>query len=188
MDVTPPPGVDVPDDRDLDDGGLDLTPRTDRPTGPNRGRRRWGSIATLVVLALAGGLIIRQALGSATLFYKNADEAVAQKAQLGQKRFRLQGIVNSTPHEMAAAGAVEFSVAYNGVAVDVLHTGSEPALFKPGLPVVVEGHWDASGSRFDSDRMLVKHTDNYKKANDPSYAKKHPDRVQTTPKAAGAAG
>ncbi|MCU1454029.1 MAG: CcmE/CycJ protein [Acidimicrobiales bacterium] len=140
----------------------------------------------LVVLLVAGGLILSKGLSSATLFYKNADEAVAQKAQLGQKRFRLQGIVNSTPRE--GTGSVEFTVAYNGVAVDVLHTGSEPALFKPGLPVVVEGHWDATAPRFDSDRLLVKHTENYKKVNDPNYGKKHPDRVPPTQKAAGAAG
>ena len=31
-------------------------------------------------------------------------------------------------------------------------------LFKPGLPVVLEGHWDAEQAVFDSDRILVKHT------------------------------
>jgi cytochrome c-type biogenesis protein CcmE len=186
VDVTPNQAADVPDDRDLEDGGLDLTPRTDRPAAPHRGRRRWGSIAVLVVLLAVGGVILRQGLSNATLFFKNADEAVAQKSSLGQKRFRLQGIVNSTPRDQT--GAVEFTVAYNGVAVDVVHTGSEPALFKPGLPVVAEGHWDATGQRFLSDRLLVKHTENYKKVNDPSYGKKHPDRVPTTQKAAGATG
>ena len=68
--------------------------------------------------------------------------------------------------------AVEFLVAYNGVSVEVRHTGSEPALFKPGLPVVVEGHWDATINRFDSDRLLVKHT--------ADYVAQHPDRVQTS--------
>ncbi|MCU1351866.1 MAG: cytochrome c-type biosis protein CcmE [Acidimicrobiales bacterium] len=178
------PVLDGPDDRDLEDGGLDLTPRTDRPTAAG-GRRRWGSIAMLVLLVLAGGFIAKQALGSATLFYKNADEAVAQKAALGQKRFRLQGVVNSTPRELT--NAVEFTVAYNGVPVNVRHTGSEPALFKPGLPVVAEGHWNAAGNQFESDRLLVKHTANYKKANDPTYGKKHPDRVQSNQKDAGGA-
>ena len=47
----------------------------------------------------------------------------------------------------------------------VRHTGSEPPLFKPGIPVVCEGHWDAGKPVFDSDRILVKHTESYKKAN-----------------------
>ena len=70
-----------------------------------------------------------------------------------------------------------FTVAYNGVSVDVVHTGSEPALFKAGLPVVVEGNWTGDGSHFASTRLLVKHTENYKKNDDGKYEEEHPDRV-----------
>lgn len=154
---------DAPDDRDLDDGGLDLTPRATGPRGPVRTRRRWGSIAVLVLLAVAGGFIVRQALGTATLFFYNADEAVAKRHELGSKRFRIQGTVVGPTRP--TADAVVFTIAFNGKQVDVRHTGSEPPLFKPGLPVVCEGRWDAARPVFDSDRILVKHTESYKKAN-----------------------
>ena len=49
---------------------------------------------------------------------------------------------------------VSFDVAYNGVEVDVAHTGTPPDMFQPGIPVVVEGHWRDGAQVFDSDRML----------------------------------
>ena len=51
MDVT-----DAPDDRDLDEGGLDLTPRTDRPVRRARKGNRWVAVGVLVVLGVRGRL------------------------------------------------------------------------------------------------------------------------------------
>jgi cytochrome c-type biogenesis protein CcmE len=164
--VTP----DLPDDRDLDEGGLDLTPRDDAPVRAARTkRRRWAPIAVLVVLGLVIGVIGLQARG-ASLYFKNADEAVAEKASLGTKRFRLQGTVVGKPVEKDTS--TEFTVQYRGVSVDVVHTGSEPAMFKAGIPVVAEGHWNEAGTEFESDRLLVKHDADYK-----DYDEKHPGRV-----------
>ena len=75
-----------------------------------------------------------------------------------------------------------FRVAYNGVSVRVVHTGSEPALFKAGLPVVVEGHWNTAGSAFDSNRLLVKHTADYQKKDTGNYEKQHPERSKEAKK------
>lgn len=166
----------APDDRDLEDGGLDLTPRT---TDPRRqrsaGARRWAALAVLVVLGGAVLFIVVQARG-ATLYFKNADEAVAQRSSLGQSRFRLQGVVVGKGIDDGAAKV--FTVAYGGVSVKVRHTGTEPALFKAGIPVVCEGRWNAAGTQFESDRLLVKHTADYKKADDGTYQEEHPDRVK----------
>lgn len=175
-----------PDDRDLDDGGLDLTPR-DAPVAPSRGSaRRWGAIAVLVLLVGAIVFVVIQAR-DASLFYKNADEAVAEKAELGSTRFRLQGTVVGEPDIREGDAPSRFTVAYNGVSVDVVHTGSEPALFKAGLPVVVEGNWTGDGSHFASTRLLVKHTENYKKNDDGKYEEEHPDRVDEDDPDQGAA-
>lgn len=171
------PDLDLPDDRDLDEGGLDLTPKTSAaPARRSPVRRRWGAIAVLVGLAGVLVFIVVQARG-ASLYYHNADEAVAQKAELGQDRFRLQGVVVGEPVDDGTAKV--FDVAYRGVSVTVRHTGKEPALFKPGLPVVAEGRWNAAGTEFDSDRLLVKHTEDYKKADtdETDYESEHPDRV-----------
>ena len=166
MVVTP----DLPDDRDLDEGGLDLTPRADGPTRAARtSRRKWAPIVVLCLLGLVIGAIAFQARG-ASLYFKNADEAVAEKESLGTKRFRLQGTVLGKPVEEGAATV--FKVQYGGVNVKVRHTGSEPAMFKAGIPVVAEGSWNAAGTEFDSDRLLVKHDADYE-----DYDKKNPERL-----------
>jgi cytochrome c-type biogenesis protein CcmE len=161
------PGVDVPDDRDLDDGGLDLSPRTTGGARPVRRHRKRGAIVLLAVLLIAAGFLIRQALATATQFYYNADEAVQKRDDLGTKRFRVQGTVIDDPRP--TADAIVFTIAFNGKRMVVRHTGSEPPLFKKGIPVVCEGHWETGKPLFDSERILVKHTESYKKAN--------PDRV-----------
>jgi cytochrome c-type biogenesis protein CcmE len=103
-------------------------------------------------------------LSDATLYFRNADEAVAQRDSLGTKRFRLQGTVTGDPAE--TDGAVDFAVVFNGVSVDVRHVGSPPELFRPGIPVVLEGHWDESGEFFDSDRIMIKHDATYESEDD----------------------
>lgn len=172
MAVTP----ELPDDRDLDDGGLELTPRDREAVSGRGGSRRWIALGVLVALVGAIAFVVVQARG-ATLFYKNADEAVAEKEELGTTRFRLQGVVVGEPDRSEGDEPTRFTVAYNGVSVEVAHTGSEPALFKAGLPVVVEGRWNDSGTAFDSTRLLVRHTENYEAKDDGEYEEQHPDRT-----------
>lgn len=138
---------------------LDLTPRT---TGP-RGRR--GLVASLVLVAVVGALafVAIKALGEASLFFLNADEAVAQREDLGTDRFRLQGtVVDGTVEE--TDDGVAFEVEFNDVTVDVVHEGDPPELFQPDIPVVLEGNWE--GEVFASDRILVKHSSEYEAENE----------------------
>ena len=139
---------------------MDLTP-TGVPA-PRR-RSRWAYVVLLVVL---GGLsvVVWKGLSSASLYFYNADEAVEQRDDLGDRRFRLQGTVLGTGMEETADG-VDFTVAYNGVRVDARHDGDPPELFEPGIPVVLEGRWDPSGEFFASDRILVKHSEQYEADN-----------------------
>jgi cytochrome c-type biogenesis protein CcmE len=153
MDVTPPapePG----------DEGLDLSPRTSAPVVTARRRRRWGPIVVLVLVLGGVGYVAAQALTTATTFFYNADEAVAKQPELGTTRFRLQGTVEPGTIQRTEAG-VDFVVTFNGAEVPVSHVGDPPELFKDAEPVVLEGHWDSTGERFQSDRMLIKHDANY---------------------------
>jgi cytochrome c-type biogenesis protein CcmE len=132
-------------------------------------RRQWIAFA---VVATALLVLVLQGLGDATVYFKTADEAVAQRAKLGAHRFRIEGTVQ--PGVQQAGNDVTFMIANNGATVPVLHRGDQPQLFKPGIPVVLEGHFDSSGT-FRSDLIMVKHTE--------SYVARHPDRVsgsQTT--------
>lgn len=146
---------------------MDVTPRE----VPARTPRRWWGVV-LVVVVLAGlVLIATRALGEASLFFYNADEAVAKREELADKRFQLQGtVVDGSIIE--SGDVVEFVVTFNDVDVQVVHRGDPPEMFRPGMPVVLQGRWDQSADVFSSDRMLVKH--------DEEYEAEHPERAPTS--------
>jgi len=124
-------------------------------------------VVILVVAVLAAGGLLWRGLGDATVYFKTADEAVAQRGSLGQRRFRLEGtVLAGSVH--SAGNAVSFVVAENDAEVAVHHVGDPPELFRSGVPVVLEGHF--AGSTYESDRILVKHTAEYRKAN-PNHVK-----------------
>jgi cytochrome c-type biogenesis protein CcmE len=130
-------------------------------------RRRLWMAGAVVVAALA--FLVVQGLGNATLYFRTADEAVAQRESLGSRRFRIQGAVVGGSVQRAGNG-VAFTITSNGVNVPVVHQGDPPELFQPGIPVVLEGRFE--GERFASDRILVKHSE--------TYVADHPERVTTT--------
>lgn len=117
------------------------------------------------------GFLLFQGLGNATLYFRTADEAVAQRQSLGDRRFRIEGdVVDGT---VAKVGdEVRFTLTSKGVTVPVSHQGDPPELFRPGIPVVLEGHFRGAGMEFASDRILVKHSE--------TYVADNPDRVKTT--------
>ena len=125
-----------------------------------RSRLRLGIVIAVVCGAIA--FLLVQGLGNATTFYRNADEAVAARDSLGTKRFRLQGVV--APGSIRRDGAdVDFLVEYDCVQVPVHHEGSRPPLFKEGIPVVLEGAFvSATADTFASDRIIVRHTEEYR--------------------------
>jgi len=139
---------------------------------PPRARALLGSRARLlvaiVVIVGAIGYLLYQGLGNAAVYFRTADQAVAQKATLGTRRFRIEGTVQPKLHTVG--DAVDFSISANGVTVPVVHQGPQPQLFKAGVPVVLEGHWAPDGSYYASDTILVKHDENYKTS--------HPDRLK----------
>lgn len=130
-------------------------------------KRLW--LAGVIVLAALGFLVF-QGLGNATLYFRTADEAVAQKRQLGERRFRIEGdVVNGSVQQVG--NDVSFVLTSKSVEVPIRHKGDPPELFRPGIPVVLEGRFQ--GDVFSSDRILVKHSE--------TYVAENPDRVQPGP-------
>ena len=146
---------------------MELTPRTsEADSAASRPRKRRSPLAygTLLLVLVGLGVVVYQGLTSASLYFYNADEAAEQREELGDRRFRLQGSVLGTSIE-ELDGGIAFTVAYNKVSVDVVHAGDPPELFEPGIPVVLEGRWSAAGDVFESDRILVKHSEEYEADN-----------------------
>lgn len=135
-----------------------------RPAAP--ASTKWRIAAVVLVVAAAIGYLVFKGLGDATVYFKTADEAVADKDELGDRRFRVEGAVVTDSVQESADG-VRFEIISAGETVPVLHRGDPPELFKPGIPVVLEGRWD--GDVYASDRIMVKHTTEYREQN--------PDRV-----------
>ena len=138
-----------------------------RPRSRHTGRL-W--VAGVIIVAALGFLVFR-GLGNATLYFRTADEAVAQHDRLGTRRFRIEGVV-VRGSVLERAGALEFRIESKGTVVAVVHRGNQPGLFKPGIPVVLEGRFAPDSSTFESDRILVKHSE--------KYVAKNPERVTTT--------
>jgi cytochrome c-type biogenesis protein CcmE len=149
------------DERDDDD----IRPFAEAGRAPRQRRRFQANRLRLglVVAAIAGAIafLLLQGLGSATTYFRNADEAVAQRAELGDDRFRLQGTVVEGSVQRDGE-AVVFEVAYDCAFVPVRHQGDPPELFKEGIPVVLEGSYADEGAVYASDRILVRHTSEYR--------------------------
>jgi cytochrome c-type biogenesis protein CcmE len=113
-----------------------------------------------IVVAL--GFLVFQGLGDATVYFKTVDEAVAEKAELGDRRFRIEGSVVQRPVDG------RFTLKGTTHTADVEYHGEVPPLMQPDIPVVLEGRW--AGDHFKSDRIMVKHTSEYRE--------KNPERVE----------
>ena len=155
--------VDGPDPREE---ARALLARAGTPRGRQwLGSRRRQVFAGVVVLGAIGFLAF-QGLTNATEYFQTTSQAVAHRATLGTKVFRIEGTVEN---DVTTRGSdILFTIYGSGQAVHVVSTGSPPQLFKPGIPVVLEGHWQ--GDVYMSDQIMVKHT--------ASYTEAHPDRLK----------
>lgn len=157
---------------------FDLAPQDpikDTAKGQGVNRRRWMAIGVLVVIAVAAGFLVTKALGSATDYFYQVDEAVAHRGDLGTRRFRIQGSVANSPQSVTLRNnqqRIDFSLSANGITVPVTYTGSDPpALFRKCEPVVIVGNWEskADNARFVGTQIIIKHTE--------SYTAEHKDRM-----------
>lgn len=168
MAVTPSPVAERLDVESADADEVDLSALPVRPRARLGSRRRQIIAFGIIIAALL--VLVFRGLGNATEYFRTADQAVADRAKLGSTQFRIEGTVQQDVRQDGQL--VTFSIANNGVSVNVTQTGTPPQLFKPGIPVVLQGHFTPSG-QFDSNLIMVKHT--------ASYVAAHPDRVTTVP-------
>ncbi len=140
---------------------------TARPVAQASAKRLW---AAGVIIVAALGFLMFKGLTSAITFFKTANEALAARAQLGNSDFQMEGtVVRGSVHHIGT-DVYRFTVESSGVKVDVENTGEPPQMFRPGLPVVVVGHFVGSSDLFASDEIMVKHSQ--------SYIAAHPGRVR----------
>ena len=163
----------------MTEGNLDLTPRGS--TQVIR-RSKWLPLTVLIAVALAVAGLVWFLVTNSQAFLE-ADRAVAEREEQGDRRFQLLGSPIQFKEQVRENVVVldgeeytPFTVAFDGVRVDVLSQGIPPDLFDCGVPVVLEGKWVEGqapagvewpagaddGWWFETDRILVKHDNDYR--------------------------
>jgi cytochrome c-type biogenesis protein CcmE len=114
------------------------------------------------VVAVLAIVVLAVELSQNVEYFRTVSEAVHHRKDEGTSQFRLAGGVVKTS-VVTTKNGVNFLVTDGRHTVAVHHDGDTPALFKPGAPVVVEGHWasTASNAPFLSDRILIRHGADY---------------------------
>ena len=146
----------------LDDEDLPPVVTARRPRRTSTGRIVLASVLLLAAVAF----LVSKGLGSATVYFKTADEAVAERQDLGTRRFRIQGNVKAGSIRQEAGRLLFTILGDRGAVVPVVHTGGQPTgLFKDSIPVVLEGRWAGDGDAYASDTIIVKHSETYRVEN-----------------------
>ena len=148
---------------------MDLSPRTiTEPTAPAprarpKRRRAWPWAIVLGLVFAAAAIILFQGLSNATVYFCNANEVGQRPDCMPGKRFRVQGSVVQGSVQRVDADT-DFDITYAGATIPIHYQGEPGGIFKEGLPVVVEGRMGTDGT-FAGDRVLVKHTEQYRAEN-----------------------
>jgi len=142
---------------------VDLTPRTAGESGAGaKKKRNWLPIAFIVVALLAGVVVVTKFLTSAIDYYCNVDEVGVRSGCNGDRRIRVQGIVKQ--HSVKSVdGSTEFDMTYNAKTIHVVYQGDPGGIFQECIPVVAHGR--VISNTFESDRIEVKHSNQYVEKN-----------------------
>lgn len=145
---------------------MDLTPRTPADGPPDgsaaRKKRKWAPVVIVVLALVFGGVVVTKFLTSAIDYYCNVDEVGVRNGCDGDRRIRIQGIVKKDSLSKAD-GTTTFVLEWNKKDVKVAYLGDPGGIFQECIPVVAHGRMD--GEAFDSDRIEVKHSNQYVEKN-----------------------
>jgi cytochrome c-type biogenesis protein CcmE len=143
---------------------MDLTPRTatEPSAEPPARKRRWLPMLVVVGALLGGGVVVTKFLTSAIDYYCNVDEVGVRSGCSGERRMRVQGVVeqNSVQH---ADGGTTFTLDFNKKTLKVDYAGDPGGIFQECIPIIAHGR--VVNGVFESDRIEVKHSNQYVQKN-----------------------
>jgi cytochrome c-type biogenesis protein CcmE len=111
----------------------------------------------LGLLGVAAALVL-SAFDEAIVFFRSPSDLV-EKAELGDRRLRLGGLVEEGSVERGSGTDVRFRITDLENAIPVRYTGILPDLFREGQGVVAEGRMQ--DGVFVADEVLAKHDETY---------------------------
>ncbi|MDP5108299.1 MAG: cytochrome c maturation protein CcmE [Ilumatobacteraceae bacterium] len=142
---------------------MDLTPRTnDESSVASKKKRRWIPIVMIVAAMSAGGVVVTKFLTSAIDYYCNVDEVGSRPGCEGDRRLRVQGIVEEGSVQQQDGGT-SFVMVFNLEKIKVVYAGDPGGVFQECIPVVAHGR--VVDGTFESDRIEVKHSNSYVEKN-----------------------
>ena len=123
------------------------------------------------VVALAIGFLLYKTLSGAVTYFKTVDQALSSRTELGNADFQLEGVVLAHSITHPHPTTVDFVIGgAQHRQISVTNFGAPPELFQANIPVVLVGHFVGTSDHFQSDQILVKHSN--------SYIAAHPARVR----------
>ncbi len=140
---------------------MDLTPRTSEvnaPLAPRKRNTKWGYVALLVVIVVAGGTIVTKFLTSAIDYYCNVDEIGSRAGCEPGRRIRVQGTVEKGSLK-SVNNSTNFVMIFNEKTIQVVYEGDPGGIFQECIPVVAQGR--LVGDVFEATRIEVKHSNAY---------------------------
>jgi len=124
-------------------------------------KRRLALLGTLAVAGAVLGAVALGGIGKNLVYYWGPGDIQAAGDEAVGADIRLGGVVEAEPDWNADTQALKFSVVDKGISIAVEADGAPPAMFRKGIGVVVEGTVTSEGV-FVADRVLVKHSNEYK--------------------------
>ena len=98
------------------------------------------------------------------VYFYTPQEAFAKAADISSKTIKVGGMVK---HGSVAWKPEDLNLSFTmtdlqGTEIAINHTGTPPDMFKEDSGVVVEGRIDPLGQKIVSQRLMVKHSEEYK--------------------------
>ncbi len=129
---------------------------------PSAVGRRLGMVVALLVAAAALGFIAFGNIGENLVYYWDVGQLVDAGDKAVGATIRLGGVVKpGTVDWKPDENALSFVISDGTKEVPVMCSGAPPQMFREGIGVVVEGTLTEGGT-FTSDRLMVKHSNEYK--------------------------
>lgn len=127
-------------------------------------KRRIFMVGALVFAGGALAAISAGNMGDNLVYYWDVSELVRNSDKAVGATIRLGGLVEEDTVEWDnATSSLSFRMTDGSEEVVVRATGAPPQMFREGIGVVVEGTLTDAGT-FESDRLMVKHSNEYKEA------------------------
>lgn len=133
-----------------------------------RRRNRWFAIGAVVVAAGALFAITAGGIGENLIYYWGPSELRAAGPKAVGAAIRLGGqVVPGSVARSSSSSLLEFDVTDQKSSVHVRTSAVPPQMFREGIGVVLEGTMTDAGY-FESNRLMVSHSNEYRAPSDPA--------------------